>query len=244
MLEQARRRQIAVADSAVNAALGALKKRFGEKQFRKQMTTSGQTEDEVRGYVREGMIIDSLMRMVMDIDSVTEAQCREYYDENAERFRTRGRVRARQILLRCDSSVSAEARAAKRELAAQLLKRARAGEDFATLAKAHSEGPNAKKGGDVSWFARGDLLAEIEQTAFELRKGETSDIVRSALGFHLVRKTGEEPPAQAAFADVADDIRKGLTLRRQIERLRSYTDSLLSAATVEYVDSTYAPSAM
>lgn len=241
MLEQALQTGITIPDSVVEAALRAIRRQFGEEQFRQQMTASGQTEEDVRGYVREGMIIDSLLKSVMRVDSVTETQCRDYYEENAERFQKRGRVRARQILLRCDSSVSPEQQSAKHELAAQLLRRARAGEDFASLAKAHSEGPNAAKGGDVGWFTRGDLLPEIEQAAFGLRSGETSDVVRSAFGYHLIQKTGEEAPAQLSYDEVAGDIRKGLTLRRQTKRLRSYTDSLVSTATVEYADSAYAP---
>lgn len=64
------------------------------------------------------------------------------------------------------------------------------GGDFAVLAKQNSDCPSGRSGGDLGAFGRGQMVPAFEQTAFGLQVGETSDVVETEFGYHLIQRTG------------------------------------------------------
>lgn len=102
-------------------------------------------------------------------------------------------VRASHILLMYDGSMRSSAARAKDEAEAEIARlksELDGGADFAELAKAHSDCPSGKGGGDLGSFSRGAMVPAFEEAAFALEPGQTSGVVETDFGYHLIRRTG------------------------------------------------------
>jgi peptidyl-prolyl cis-trans isomerase D len=117
-------------------------------------------------------------------------------------------VRARHILIKVDSGADEETKQAARARSEALLKRARAGEDFAELARKHSQDEgSAKKGGDLGFNPKGRMVTPFDDAQFALEPGQISDVVESTFGFHVIKveqvREGDVPLDEAK-REIAD----------------------------------------
>lgn len=102
-------------------------------------------------------------------------------------------VRASHILLMYSGSMRSSATRSKGEAAEQIAdikQQLDQGGDFAELAKAHSDCPSGRDGGDLGAFGRGQMVGEFETAAFSMAIGQVSDVVETPFGYHLIRRTG------------------------------------------------------
>ncbi|HMM51228.1 MAG TPA: SurA N-terminal domain-containing protein [Burkholderiaceae bacterium] len=138
---------------------------------------------------------------------VPEADARAYYEQNKARYGTPEERRASHILVKVEPGASEEQKNAARTRAEELLAKLKAGADFATLAKAESQDPgSAASGGDLGFFTRDTMVKPFADAAFALKEGETSGVVQSEFGFHIIRLTQVKPAAQRDFESVRASI--------------------------------------
>ena len=116
---------------------------------------------------------------------VPEADIEAFYKQNLAQYQTPEQVRASHILLKTEGKNEAEVKAK----ADEVLKRAKAGEDFAALAKQYSGGREQQRQGRRSRLLRprGTMVPEFEQAAFAMKPGEISDLVKTSFGFHIIK---------------------------------------------------------
>jgi peptidyl-prolyl cis-trans isomerase D len=136
----------------------------------------------------------------------SDADLRKVYEQNKDKYRLAERVKVRHILLNTTGK-SKEEEAAIKAKAEKLLKQIKGGADFAKLAKENSEDPgSASKGGDLDWVTRGQTVPEFEKTAFTLKPGETSDLVKTQYGYHILQVLQKEQARLKPFEEVKSEI--------------------------------------
>lgn len=150
-------------------------------------------------------------------------------------------VRASHILLvttdpKTNAELTDEQKAAKRKQMEGLLKRARAGEDFAKLAKDYSEDPGSKDKGGEYKFPRNQMLPEFEAAAFSLNTNQVSDIVTTRFGYHIIKLSEKIPARKVEYAKAANDIKEGLTQQALQKQFPDYVAKLKAEANVEILD--------
>lgn len=131
--------------------------------------------------------------------------------------------------------MSEEQKKVIREKAEALLKRVKAGEDFAAVAKAESGCPSAAVGGDLGPFGRGQMVLPFEMAVFALKPGEISDIVESDFGFHIIKLTDKQEAGKVAYEEVKAKIFEYLKGEKVRQMVTPYVDELRSKAKIERV---------
>jgi hypothetical protein len=154
---------------------------------------------------------------------VTEAEIAAYFEAHAAEFRVPETVTLRQILV----ATLNEARDLKRRLL-------RDSRSFETLAGSRSIGPEASAGGLMGTFERGQLPSALEETAFSLDPGETSQPIESSLGYHVLRVDSRQPARELSLEEASGWIRERLTRERADAAVRAYVAGLLSRARVNH----------
>jgi peptidyl-prolyl cis-trans isomerase D len=165
---------------------------------------------------------------------IDDEKMKDYYAVNKKNYEKPDRVRASHILIRADASpTSPTGRTddAAKKFAQDILARIKSGESFETLAKKYSQDPgSAIKGGDLDYFARGQMVPEFESAAFSLKKGEVSDIVKTQFGYHIIKVTAKEAGFDPTFdkvrSKVLAEMQKDEGVKLMKEKAQALKDSI------------------
>lgn len=122
-----------------------------------------------------------------------------------------------------------------------MLKRARAGEDFAKLAKEYSDDPGSKDTGGEYTFARGKMVPEFEAAAFSLNTNQVSDIVQTQFGYHIIKLYEKLPAEKVELSKAHDRLKDWLTGRAMQQKLPDYIEKASKEAEVEILDEKLKP---
>src|SRR5947199_1748507 len=173
---------------------------------------------------------------------VKDEEVAEYYAlHKDDKFTEPEQVRARHILVKTAADAGADAKAAARKKAEELLAKVKAGGDFAALAKERSEDAgSAANGGDLGLFTRGRMTPAFEEAAFALQGGGLSDVVETPFGFHVIKveehRPGGAKPLETVHDEIADTLKRERSLalarkqaaedRRKIARGAPFAEAL------------------
>lgn len=161
-----------------------------------------------------------LKKKVEENASVSDEEMKKFYEENKEKFKTGAQVHASHILMKSE------------EEAQKVLKELQGGGNFEELAKKHSIDSAAAKGGDLGWFSKGSMVPEFEKVVFGLKEGETSGIVKTKFGYHVIKLTGKRPAGTRTFDEVKEQLRAAILPSKQQEVFQKLKDDIKKDAKI------------
>jgi peptidyl-prolyl cis-trans isomerase D len=167
---------------------------------------------------------------------VTPEELQTYYDQHRDQYRVPEEVKVSHILIKtsaagADGKVDEKAVDEARKKAEEVLKQLNAGAKLEDLAKKYSDDPgSAKQGGELGWIGRGRTVPEFEKAAFSQAKGQTSDLVKSTYGFHIIRTEDKHDAHLKTLEEVKDQIEPLIRQQKAGRLLENAGNALLDQA--------------
>ncbi len=250
MYQEGKAKGSGVSPETVEKEMQAFKKSYGsEEKFQETLKARGLSEDELK----KGIEVDLIAKKLLDDRvkgkvHVTDTQVKKFYEDKKESFKRPDSFRARHIFVAYVpfdvvqntspeemKERAGEYRAASKKKIDEVYKKVKAGENFEELAKQYSEDKgSAGKGGDLDFMYKGVFDPMFDKAVAGLKIGETSGIVETEFGYHIIRLMETRPADYAPFAEVEESIQKHLFMTetqklvgRYIEVLRKKADIIV-----------------
>ncbi|MFW9604186.1 MAG: peptidyl-prolyl cis-trans isomerase [Trichlorobacter sp.] len=183
-----------------------------------------EVEDKLRE-LKKRVIVDTFLRKKVEADaSLSDEELKKIYNQNLDKFKVGEQVRASHILVKSSQEAQAVLEALKK------------GEKFEELAKSKSLDASAAKGGDLGWFGKGNMVPVFEKAAFGLKEGQTSGIIKSQFGFHVIKLTGKRPAGTRPFEEVKDQIKSSIMPQKQQQVFMKLKEDLRKGAKIQIND--------
>jgi peptidyl-prolyl cis-trans isomerase C len=235
LVQESRSRGTTVPDTDVDARIQTIRQQFPTSEaFQQVLEQRNTTQEELRADIREDMVVAKMLDgQLGPITPVTAAQLNDFYVQNPDQFRQAERVRASHILIQFPPNADAAAKEQVRSRVATILKEVQAGKDFAALAKQYSQDGSAAQGGDLGYFERGQMVPPFESAAFALQPGQTSDLVETQFGYHIIRVTEKQAARTMTLEEVRPQLEQFLQTRTRQEQTQAFVETLKAKGKVE-----------
>ena len=223
--EQARKEKLVPTKEEVDKAFDDLKKNIdADKEYKNELKEMGIDDTYLRNQQEQDLIIQKYKENFDKNVKITDEEMKKYYDEHKKDY-YKDEVKASHILISTvDNNGKPLSEAKKKEAkkkAAEVLKKAKSGEEFSELAKEYSDDPgSAANGGDLGYFTKGQMVQPFEEAAFSLKPGEISGLVESEYGYHII-KVYDKIDKQLSFDEVKDQIKNTLMENKYMENIES-----------------------
>lgn len=225
--------EISVSQDVVDEKIAEFKKKFiSEEVYQQAVEAEGQKE--IRASLYRQLLAQKAEELRVDSKvQVTADEVKAYYEANKARFMQPRQFKASHILIRVDPASNSEERKEYLLRAEELLKRARAGEDFYNLAYYNSDDRTKYVGGDLGYFHEGQTVTAFEQALMALKPGEISELVKTRFGYHIILLVDVQEPRQLSYDDMAAKIRSQLEKERRDTIYQAWMDELKARFTTE-----------
>ena len=234
MKQEATARKLPVTYADLDSRLTQMQGKMSTDEFSKALTARNTTVEQLRSDARTDMMIDKMMESELSTTTAaTEAEAKDFYDKNPDKFKQGEGVRASHILVMANESADDATKKKARAKIDGVLKRVRAGEDFAALAKEHSDDGSKDQGGDLGFFTKGQMVPAFDAAAFALKPGEISDVVTTQFGYHIIKMVERREATTVPLEKVQPQILQYLSEQKKRDRVNVFIEEVKKRAKIE-----------
>ncbi|MDP2690457.1 MAG: peptidyl-prolyl cis-trans isomerase [Deltaproteobacteria bacterium] len=221
ILQEADRLGVTVSDPELSAEVEGLKLEYGDDSFKDAIVERYGTMDNWKERLKRKLLIrKTIDKATGPAKGPAEAEAKGYYEEHIGEYRTPETVKARMIVV-ADREEALKIRA---ELTPA---------NFAAIAEEKSLSPERASGGDLGFFARGEMPLEFEEVVFSLRPGEISGVVKTEYGYHIFLVEEKKKAGKLKFSEVKGRIMEQLRLEKADAEFVDWMVSLKRGADIK-----------
>jgi peptidyl-prolyl cis-trans isomerase C len=236
LVQESKARKVVAPPWEVDSQIEQIKKQFpSEDAFKQMLQSRGVTAEQLRADTAQTIAVNVMLKAELEPKvTVTADAGKKFYDENKARFRQDDSVHASHILIRTAENADAAAKAKAKSQADDLLAQIKKGGDFAALAKQHSQDPgSAPNGGDLGFFSKGQMVPAFEQAAFSLKPGQTSGVVETPFGYHIIRVSETKAGRDLSYDEVKGQIDEYLKQQIRDQKSQEFVDQLKAKGKIQ-----------
>jgi peptidyl-prolyl cis-trans isomerase C len=236
LVQEAKARKVIAPPWEVDGQLEQIRKQFpSEDAFKQMLQARGVTLEKLRADAAQTIAVNLMLKNELEPKVVvSDADARSFYDQNRPRFRQEESVHASHILIRVPEQADAAARAKAKTQADDLLAQVKKGAEFGDLAKKFSQDPgSAQNGGDLGFFSKGQMVPAFEAAAFSLKPGETSGVVETPVGYHIIRVSETKAGRDLGYEEVKAQIEDYLKQQIRERKSQEFVDQLKAKGKVQ-----------
>ncbi|MRI58659.1 MAG: peptidylprolyl isomerase [Epsilonproteobacteria bacterium] len=178
--------------------------------------------------LKSDLALEIWMRKQYNSIEVSDKEAKKFYEKNIDKFKQPEMVHARHILVKSEK----EAKDIIKEL--KKTPKSKLKEKFIELAKTKSVGPSGKRGGDLGFFRKGQMVKPFSDAAFSLKPGEfTKKPVKTQFGYHVIYVEEKKPASTTPFAQVKEKIKQQLKMQKFQEKIKAEAEKLRKRAKIK-----------
>lgn len=235
-LQKAEDLKISIADQEVHAAIEQIlsQNRITKEAFREKLHKEGFAWADYEKEIRNQIVLSRLVNQEVRSKIVLmPEEIRQYYQDHLDRFGVNEKKQVLRILLSLPDGAGPEEIRSRKQEAEDLRRRVMSGEDFQEVAMRYSDGPEASEGGNLGYFARGDLRADLDEAVGSLSLGAVSPVIDRTEGFIILKVEDIRVASHIPFEKAQDEIKEALYQDKLRERYRAWITELKGKAFIE-----------
>jgi len=222
--DYADKNKISVSSAELEAEAAKLRSNYpDEYAFRRALADENIKYDDWKKDLELTVLQKKILSQITSkVTDPTDKEMQDYYDSHKALWNNPARVRLRQVVL------------AKEDDAKRIEEQLQKGDSMAKLAKEFSIAPEGSNGGDTGWLPKGTL--DVFDTAFKMKEGQRSKVLKSAYGYHIFEVLKKEPEGRLSFQDAKAKIRAALREQKEQAAFSSWLEEQVRKSDVKKDD--------